>query len=367
MLGEAYRVLYNPASVPHRVLLAVSGGASSLVLLDTVASLLQEQHKQHSGRMGFELVVVNVDETTRKKLDRGFSAVMAELAQRYEPVKIEWVSLDPEDFAKGKKFQELRVARDFSVTSTVTENNEKCTLIDQVFGGCPNRSLQEDVAEIIVRTLLLETAKTHRCGTLLFGHNMSRLAEEVLALTITGRGSQIHSSVADHNDDTTGSTIAVKFPLRDILGAEISAYAKLAGIDKLVLTLALTAPTINKHKTVRDLTAQYFRQLDSTGYSSTASTVVRTADKLTAPKVGTYTGCCRVCGTEIRQEPRQWLSRITVADRETTGDAEGDAEGSSQRVEKHPQLCYGCTVTVGDSQAFCWPMSDREIIDEYSL
>ena len=68
------------------------------------------------------------------------------------------------------------------------------------------------------------------------------------------------------------------FPLREILQAEISAYVKLAELNKYVILSTVQKSKINKNLTIRDLTTNYFKQLDATGYASTASTVAKTGE-----------------------------------------------------------------------------------------
>ena len=368
MQVEAYKVKYKTVENPHRVLLALSRGSSSLVLLDAVASLLQEQAGQHGGRQGFALTVVNVDERERLKLDKSFQDIISELKSRYLPVDIDFVSLDYDMYVDGRLLHHIKVASDFSSYSIPLN---KGTNINDILKGCNSKSSEEDLLLIILNELLLKTAITHQCGTLLYGHSMTRLADEVLALTIKGRGSTIHSSVLDHTEEISGQTINVKYPLRDVLMGEIEAYCKLAKLDSVVMCLTIPDPVINKNKTVRGLTAQYFRQLDATGYSSTASTVVRTAAKLAAPTVGTKSGTCKVCGVEIRQDPHQWLRRITVAENEKVeNNSEESGEIGADKKEdvgEQIDLCYGCTVTIGDAPSFRWPLSDKDIIAEYTL
>ena len=67
--------------------LALSGGESSLVLLDILGSLLQEQNELHKGKQGFELVVVNLDEFELDSLNNRIQKVFPELLAKYQPVK----------------------------------------------------------------------------------------------------------------------------------------------------------------------------------------------------------------------------------------------------------------------------------------
>lgn len=360
MQDEAYKVSYKPTAEPHRVLLALSGGASSLVLLDAVASLLEEQHEQHGGRQGFALTVVNIDENDRQKLNKSFASILELLRKRYSLIDIDFQSIDLDSFVDKQLFHQIEVSPDFASHSFPAEAPAK---VSNILDACSSKSSQEDILLIIQNELLLQAASKRKCGTIIYGHSMSRLADEVLALTIKGRGESIHSTVADHQRNYNGQNVTVKYPLRDVLMGEIEAYCKLANLEDYVMRLTIPEPTINKNKTVRALTAQYFRQLDATGYSSTASTVVRTADKLAAPTVGTPLGSCSVCGVEIRQDPHHWLRRITVNEPPSGAVAADFAATEKPTID----VCYGCTVSIGGSDSFRWPKSDADIIAEYTL
>ena len=75
---------------------------------------------------------------------------------------------------------------------------------------------------------------------------MTRLANEIIALTVKGRGSIIHKSIADHTETIDDKEIKVMFPLREILQAEISAYVKLAELNKYVILSTVQKSKINK-------------------------------------------------------------------------------------------------------------------------
>lgn len=72
---ERYKVKFGKSLELYgtqKVLLALSGGESSIVLLDIIGALLEGQNKQHKGKQGFDLVVVNLDESEMDSLNKRF-------------------------------------------------------------------------------------------------------------------------------------------------------------------------------------------------------------------------------------------------------------------------------------------------------
>ncbi|KAK6200230.1 cytoplasmic tRNA 2-thiolation protein 2 [Scheffersomyces amazonensis] len=406
MQDDKYKVKYGALIEKlgtQRVLLALSGGESSLVLLDVMASLLQEQYEAHKGKQGFELVILNLNEFELNSLNKRISDILPELVKRYEPVPIHYKVLDLNSYILDDSILEKIILHDdFTGITLPYTAQTKYTLFD-ILKLCPNKSSIEDLLTIIYQDLIARTAYIEGCQTIIYGHSMTRIANEIIALTVKGRGSTIYQAIADHTIAYNDKELQILFPLRDVLYAEILAYAKLTGLDESVLVSTIPKSKINKNLTIRDLTTRYFSQLDATGYASTASTVVKTGEKLGAPKVDDNVGTvahCQICGIEIYQDPGDWLRNITVnkaAPVETEQDHENlqlykDSVGVSSQSTEVPHgnplnICYGCIVTLGgvkQESGFIWPTnntspiatqqyivdSDREkqrVLDEFVL
>lgn len=392
MQDEKYKVKYgkNGENSPvQKVLLALSCGVSSLVLVDVMTSLLTEQFDMHKGKQGFELVLLNINEYELKALNRNVKDVLDQLVQRFKPINITYKILSLESYVLDQSLLEKIVLNgDFTAYSQSIRHDRDYTL-SEVLDLCPNKSSLEDLLTIIYDELILRTAYLESCETILYGHSMTRIANEIIALTVKGRGSSIYQTVSDHSVNFRNKDYKIMFPLRDVLFAEILAYSKLSGLDTFVVESTRPVSKITKNMTIRDLTTNYFNQLDATGYASTASTVVKTGDKLGAPKFEEDSSICQVCGTEIHQDPKEWLRRITVnkaAPLETEEEkdyaeqykkASSLIEESSSTQRKTPiSICYGCTVTISgikNESGFIWPIKypanneEREILNEYIL
>lgn len=392
MLDDRYKVKYGAIAEKlgtQKVLLPLSHGACSLVLLDMVASLLQEQNLAHKGKQGFELIVLHIKEPGRSNSILGHNGntendvtvklchdTFQTLAASYLPVNIAYHEIDLKN-SIPKDTLSIAVNQDFSViASEVSDEGFSNKTMGELLELCGSRSLQEDLLGIFKSELIKSFALKSGCQTIIYGHSMTRLANEVIALTVKGRGLTIHESVTNRVINYDGNDIQVIFPLREILKAEI--YAILLFNDQLQTFFAPDAEPgsrLAKNKTVRDLTTQYFDNLDATGYASTASTVVKTAEKLGALKEPEL-GNCEVCGSTIHHQPQRWLKDITVtmaAELVTEEELEyarafGETEGPF--LGKELVACYGCTVTLaGSGKGFVWPTraSQKEIIDEFVL
>lgn len=403
MQDDMYKVKYGPIAEKlghQKVLLALSGGPSSLVLLDVMASLLQEQYEAHKGKQGFELIIVNLDEYELNKLNKRVQDVIPELLKRYEPVPVKFQVLSLDSYVDQETLQSISLRKDFTGVVGELDKSKEYRLMD-LLDMCPNKSSAEDLLTIVYDHLILNVAYKEDCQTVIYGHSMTRLANEIIALTVKGRGSIIHRAIADHTTKYLDKDIRILFPLRDVLYAELLAYAEISDLNKYVIESTIEKSKVTKNLTIRDITTNYFKQLDATGYASTASTVVKTGEKLGAPQDQQVLAHCQVCGDDIYRDPREWLRRITVNDPapvETDEEREyvelykrtfGELE--EKNIDGEPlSICYGCLVTLGGVKqqlGFTWPirqhgqaekielkwvhrddeMEKKKILDEYVL
>ncbi|RCK59116.1 Cytoplasmic tRNA 2-thiolation protein 2 [Candida viswanathii] len=375
---ERYKVKFGKSLEIYgtqKVLLALSGGESSIVLLDIIGALLEGQNKQHRGKQGFELVLVNLDESELDSLNKKLPDVLPKLLERYSPVNITFKVLSLNSYVDESTLHKISLTPEFTALSKSVDPH-KTTLIE-LLKKCPNKSSAEDLLTIVYESLILRVAAEEGCQTILYGHCMTRLANEIIALTVKGRGSVIHKAIADHIEVVDSKDIKVMFPLREILHAEIAAYVKLAELQEFVVGSTIEKSKINRNLTIRDLTTNYFKQLDATGYASTASTVVKTGEKLGAPK-GELLGHCQVCGADIHQDPSTWLRTITVNDPAPieTEEERGYLEmyqTSLQNTQEQSvasgeplNVCFGCIITLGgvkQDSGFLWPIEGKSNLE----
>ncbi|SGZ54527.1 CIC11C00000001852 [Sungouiella intermedia] len=350
MLDERYKVKYGAVLErlgTQRVLLPLSFGPSSLVLFDMIASLLQEQNLAHKGKQGFELVVLHLQEDE----------------QAAEKIKFKIVNAD--DWKLSDKMK-ISVSNEFDVIAQKLDSKSETALtVSHLLELSPSRSLRADLLAIIYEDTIFQTAH-------------DAMATEVISLTVKGRGLQISQEIADGPRSYGDHSVHVIFPLREVLFAEVDAVLKLReGLLQYMKISEEPQTRIVKNMTVQALTSQYFDNLDATGYASTASTVVKTAEKLGGPK-DPKTGICQICGCDIHQDARKWLRNITVAEAAPLVKDEQRKYAEAYELEFRANdvsgvgltVCYGCTTTLaGAGSGFVWPVraSKEEILDEYVL
>lgn len=395
MQDDKYKVKYGQVAEKlgvQRVLLTFSGGISSLVLLDVIASLLQEQNLQHKGKQGFELVILSLDEYEINKLNKKVQDVLPKLLEQYKPVEITYKVLSLDSYIDQSMLEKITMSSKFEGFSeeVKVENMKLLDLLDQ----CPNKSSAEDLLTIVYDELILQAAYEEKCSTILYGHSMTRIANEIIALTVKGRGSTVYQAIADHSITYNNQDFQIIFPLREILYAEIITYVELSDLNQFILESTIAKSKITRNLTIRDLTTNYFSQLDATGYASTASTVVKTGEKLGAPTDPVVSNC-QICGVNIHHDPSEWLARITVSD-----PAPVETEEEKEYVKLHQlakettlqsdasplNVCYGCLVTLNGIKpetGFLWPVkhenegkkielkyvasNKQSVLDEYVL
>ncbi|KAI3403788.2 CTU2 [Candida oxycetoniae] len=383
MSSEKYKVNYKRQVANEgleKVLLAFSGGTSSLVLLDVLANLLVEQKQMHRGLQGFELVVVNLDEYELKSLEKSVSGILVELLQRFPSINcaVKIISLD--SYIDSTSLRSITVDHEFtSLEHKVDDDESNGVTLSQLLNSCSNKSSAEDLLTIASEHLLLKTAFEEKCGTIVYGHSMSRLANEVLSLTVKGRGSMIHRKIVNRVESYGCKQFSIIYPFRDLLQVELEEYAKLSHLEKYIVRSTNVKSKVSKNQTVGEILANYLENLDESGYVSTTSTVVKIAEKLGPPPpqpllLVNPTSLCQVCGTEIYNNPKHWLKMITVSEpaplfsqEEKQYAAEYFANPNDTIVQDLQSsspidLCYGCIVAfngVKDNKGLVWPVQPR--------
>lgn len=368
MSSEKYKINYRKSTLGQleKVLLAFSGGLSSLVLLDVLGNLLLEQQQTHRGLQGFEIVVVNIDEKKLSSLDKEVMSILPEILTRFKPVKITFKMVSLDSYVDLNSLKEIRIENDFTSLANAVDA-QSCTFID-LLSRCPNKSSAEDLLTIVFEKLLLQAAYDEGCGTIVLGHSMTRIANEIIALTVKGRGSSIHRLISNRTENYNDKDIDIIYPLRDLLFAEIDEYAVLSDLKKHEVYSKVVKSRVSKNLTIRDLVSNYFANLDVTGYSSTASTVMKIGQKLGSPESKPNTNC-KVCGVNIYQDPKGWLKMITVNEPASieTEEERNYLDMYLSSIEpnlnrsfngENIDLCYGCITTLNGvrGEDFVWPI-----------
>lgn len=289
---ESYRFKSNTEDARRRLLLPVSGGLSSLVLLQVLDSQMQRQRTMRN-RTAYELWVVLVEEdfgTTGNASPRENPWYTA-LQTRFSSVSFMPIKNLHDVFAQDPTIEHDLQA--FGLNRLESETNEEFTL--RILGSASSLTAGADLQDILLNRLIVSCAKQHCCKSILWGHSDSRLAAKALAGVAKGRGGSLPFEICD---GPSRSGINFIYPLRDLFKPELGLYA--SALPEVFSGLAIDDDTAPREKastrntSIDDLLTNY---INSQGekYPSIMANVVRTVSKLQIPKSNEKTSSCRVC------------------------------------------------------------------------
>lgn len=415
---DVFKVSYNKDGTHGvgRVVMGFDFQSSCLVALDVIIQVLREQNRQHRGKVGFELDLVAVyeDKENFNNLKESWNAITT--SERYSQddilnhVNIHFI--DVNTFYNNKSLRQILVHNvDFDVMAMKWEENDKFSVAD-LLKLCPNRNTRNDFWNSIIQHTVKKFAMQSHCSALIWGHSMTRLADQILGMVIKGRGAHVASSLdTDNFDEAYGGSFKNLYPMKDILLSEIDAYIISQGLEPYLVDYTLrrslliseeeskkdnTNGMLIKNMTINELVRKYYNDMEGE-YSNIVSTVLRTGDKLQTPikhlEEGVSAKKCSVCSNAIYTDPSLWLRSITVIkghsiETEEEQDYYNQWKESKVGIETEQymklkdtiwkngediSLCYGCTINLNGIKGknIIWPKNDDEelhsVLDEYQL
>ncbi|OOF93240.1 hypothetical protein ASPCADRAFT_209830 [Aspergillus carbonarius ITEM 5010] len=314
---EAYRLRKNmPKTGPCKLLLPLSYGVSSTVLLHMLHKQIEVLRSKQHGPAGFEILVLVVDPSTISSVsshDEGF-----ELAKKTFPLcsftRLPFHSifeLDPD----VQQIMSQYAGEDFT-DDTSLSNEERLTSFRQSIATATSKS---DVDRILLNKLIVAFAKKMECRGIVWGDSDSKLAAKTLANVAKGRGSAVTWQVCD---EMSPFGLEFNFPLRDVFTVETQTYAslfpELAGI--VLHDEPPSENTLTKNLSIDELMIRYV-STQGEKYPGVMLNVTRTASKLQSSGTSASGPQCDFCG-----------AYMTRSGETTNGD-----EGKKQR-----QFCYAC-------------------------
>ncbi|QLQ79669.1 hypothetical protein HG537_0C03170 [Torulaspora globosa] len=398
---DVFKVLYqdkvrsaaesDEQNAQSKVLVPLSFGSSSLVLLDILNDTLIEQKETQRGKTGFHIDVLVCG---RDQDDIARYREMAELlCERYasnrEKIKFHFLSV--ESFYKDRDGELDTILVDsFDFTSkSIVEKGEFA--VQDLLKQCPDRTSRQDLLTILSRHLIKKFAYQNKHKVILWGHSMTKLADETISLVVKGRGSQIASMLSiDECDPMFDNSFRNLYPLQDVLLSEIDAYCYIKLLDPFVIdyvpqdTLLIEkrrnanlvpAPRSVKNMTLNEIARKYFDDVEA-DYSNVISTVVRTALKLGEPE-SPNPERCTVCRANVHRNPSEYLQTITVSENHPIESNEesilyekwSESGSNNERIQDatlehlklqkavNASLCYGCLINVSrmKDRKLTWP------------
>ena len=268
---ESYRFKNDVLEKPQKILLPVSGGISSMVLLHILDRQTQRQSAKR-GQAAYELHVLMVDSSAQAS--RGdTTGLLNELKQIFP----------------SHSFCSMPLAQVFELDGSILENLSDLgarkletpqASLDALLSRPMTASSRTDVLQLLLTRLIIAVAKLNTCDAIFWGHSDSRLAAKALSNVAKGRGGYLPSEIGD---GATPWGVTFYYPLRDLFKSELITYANALpdAFSKLVISDAApaAAPLSIRAVSIDDLLSTYINT-QGEKYPGIMANVVRTAGKL---------------------------------------------------------------------------------------
>lgn len=321
---ERYRLRKDlPRTGPCSVLLPLSCGLSSSVLLNMVHAQVEEQLSKPRGPQAFDLHVLIVEpssiSSTSVLQDEAF-----ELLQRRFPLasftRLPLHSVF--EYVPGLDRILAEYAGQSFADNTSRPPKER---LDAFRASITSPTSIADVDSILLNRLIIAFAKDINCVGIIWGDSDDRLAAKTLANVSKGRGSCLTWQVSD---GPSPFGMEFNFPLRDLFTAELQNYANFfPELTEIIIPDApLSDNILTKNLSIDQLMMRYVSS-QGAKYPGVMSNVTRTANKLQSSRMPTDGSRCVLCDTvNCNPEGSTNQSQFIVAS------------------EKHPSnnFCYAC-------------------------
>ncbi|KIW11968.1 hypothetical protein PV08_09242 [Exophiala spinifera] len=295
----------------RRLFLPLSGGLSSLVLLQVLDVQLQKQIANRN-KTSYDIIVARVvlpGEKNSGSIQRDYEALAETFASHTFLPLLSLHQILQLDCDVERDLRHLGIVRHGG------ESDQDFFI--RIVGCSTSASAASDLQSILLKRLLVAAARDQHCDNVLWGHSDTRLAALVLADVAKGRGGSVSSSIADGQ---TLQGIDFNYPVRDLFKAELQTYARVSSEPALKTTVEqdtqVQQPTSIRNTAIDDLLNTYITS-QGEKYPSIMANVVRTASKLEAKRPADNTiVACPVC----------LLPRV----------------GTQGSLATNSGLCYGC-------------------------
>nr|XP_055072554.1 cytoplasmic tRNA 2-thiolation protein 2 [Misgurnus anguillicaudatus] len=397
MLGKN-RVIFPQ----EKVLLALSGGASSCSMLSQVQEGLGRDAPK---KLRFVPGIVYIDEggvsglslderqrsvTKLKKIftETGFPYFIVPLEQVFSlPTSVLMpVTSDPERFDPSYKeavdqyIREKRQVTEASVSAvsqlSIEEficSPEHTESLQRLFSSIKTLTAKEDMLQTLRQHLILHTARANDYSKVMMGDSCSRLAVKLLSNIALGRGAALASDTA-FSDTRYGDVVIVR-PMRDYSSKEIAFYNRLFNVPSVFIS-SLDTKSHDK-ASIQRLTESFVTNLQA-DFPSTVSTIYRTSEKLhTALPKQSHEPAAKcllcLCAIDTNVDKASAFHATSVSEQLSQIKLQDSSEGSSKQCCGEGQqcestgscsynrslvyedlktlLCYSCRLTVKDMEA----------------
>lgn len=274
-----------------KLLLPVSGGVSSVVLLEVLNSHIQRQLASR-GRAAYELEVLIVD-TSCIDESAGAAGLVECFKDKFPTSHFSLLSL-------GAVFKlDNDIGNALSKLGFHKQGDEEPEAeVERLMKSALTPTCRSDLFDILLLRLIVAFAKSRDCESILWGHSDSRLAATALSNVAKGRGGALPSQIGD---GTSPWGLTFNYPLRDLFKSELELYANLPSVQLTEIIIPhLLAPAVSsiRETSIDDLLRNYITS-QGEKYPSIMANVVRTASKLQVPAATTADVACSLCAMPV--------------------------------------------------------------------
>lgn len=339
---EAFRYKYSRKNQQQRLLIPVSGGLSSVALLEIIDRQLQRQLEVAKGvkdRLAYQLHVLFVDnsliasnaptQATREAIQErfslhGYSTVMISSIFDYaDDLSDILTETSPDDVSQSPQTESLQ-----------PQSNDAKLLT--LLSTLQSSSSRIDIESLLLTRLVVAFARKHDFQNILWGDTDSRLAAKALSSVAKGRGFAVPWQVCDGE---TPWGLRFSYPLGELYKSEIEFYASSLqhpiSIQDLIVQDPPIAETATRNMSIDALLDNYIAT-QGAKYPGIMANVVRTISKLQPPTSAM---------TETKDSVECALCAMPIPPRE------GGEGANAAGLEVGDTLCYACTRSCFDPKS----------------
>ena len=307
---ESYRFKQIDGDQRQKLLLPLSGGLSSLLLLHVLDGQLRRQRETRKWT-SYDLVVVHAG--TDEVMTTGTPEWYEEVKRRYPDHEFLDIASLSEVCRLDGNFE--NDVKHLGLHRRPSEPDD--CFIERLLGSPKTITARADMLALIVHRLIIKLARQNGCDGILWGHSTSRLAAKALAGVAKGRGTSLHLDTADGQFQ---DGLTFNYPLRDLSKGELVLYAKLQPED-FTANSTLEDDSASPQRSVRDMSidellTSYVAE-QSTKYTNIMANVIRTVGKLQTLAPTKAARICTFCRTSYN--------------------------GDASQCQTENMLCYGCS------------------------
>lgn len=304
-----------------QLLLPLSLGVSSSVLLHILDNAIQHQHANPFTKVTLDLHVLVIEPSTIAPSDVSYDSSYETLQKTFPTHKFTRLPFHSIfEYVPEMKDIMKEYAGSSYIDDDSKSNSDRLASFRSAISTATSRA---DLDSVLLTRLIVTFAKQVGCEAVVWGDSDSRLAAKTLAAASKGRGASLTWQVSD---GMSPWGVKFDFPLRDMSKPELLQYEsvceEIAGI--VIAEKAPSENVLTKNMSIDELMMRYV-QNQGAKYPGVMGNVSRTANKLNAAEAEESTSCY-FCGSLV-------------------GNVKGNTSGittASQFGTEGPPFCYGC-------------------------